>query len=119
MAVVILVQEQTAVGSEVEKSLHRFEVFYLGMMKLIAQLPILKNTCAADVNCEHDATNADVPQRESITDVGRTKAHYLSSGSRRTKPRPRTVCSSFTGNGSSTFLRMRAICTSITLSNDV
>src|ERR1700722_19663124 len=44
---------------------------------------------------------------------------YSSSVALSTNPTPRTVCRSFIGNGSSILRRIRAICTSITLSRDV
>src|SRR5262245_20642038 len=58
-----------------------------------------------------------VPQREAGAYRGDGDPHPRSR--RRTKPTPRTVWSSFTGNGSSILRRRRAIDTSMTLSSGV
>ena len=89
------------------------------MVKLIAQLPILQDASSADVDSKHSSENTHIPEGEPVPDVPGTEPHYLSSALRRTNPRPRTVWSSFTGNGSSSFFRIRAIWTSITLSSEV
>src|ERR1700733_2278299 len=119
MTVVVLVQEETIVRREVEQTFDCLQVFDLGVVKLTAQLPVLEYAGAANIDSEDSAEYPDVPKCEPVAYKPRPEAHYFSSALRRTKPSPRTVCSSFTRNGSSSFLRILATCTSITLSRDV
>src|SRR5579864_7424739 len=112
-------QRDLSVGTEVEETLYSLQVLHLGMVKLLLQLPILKKTRSANVGRKQDTENGNVPERKAASDVSKRDGHFFVPSIRITKPTPRTVCRSLTGQGSSILRRMRAICTSITLSIEV
>jgi hypothetical protein len=58
MAVIVVVQEDSSVRREVEQALDRLQIFNLGVVKLIAQLPILQDASAADIDTQHCTEDA-------------------------------------------------------------
>src|ERR1700723_1286179 len=101
MAVIVIMEPEASIGREIKQTLDRFQVLDLRVVQLIAELPILQDACAADIYREHQTEDTHVPERQAVADVSRPKPHYFSSSLRRTNPRPRTVCSSFTAKRSS------------------
>src|SRR5580698_11555349 len=109
MTVIVLVQKQMPVGSEVEQSLYGLKVLDFGVVELVAQLPILQSTSTANVDSQNCTEDPHVPKREPVANESGPEPHYFSSDLRSTNPKPRTVCRSFAGKGSSSFFRIRAM----------
>src|SRR5581483_1801309 len=113
--VVVLIQTEVAVGSEVQQTLHRLHVLDLVVIDLPRQLPIIEGAGDRRVEDQYAGKCRDIPQGESRPH--RERASRAHGGSpRMTNPTPRTVWSSLISKGSSTFFRNRFIWTSITLS---
>src|SRR5882724_6063759 len=108
-----------AVWRRREKPFRRLEVVVQLVVELFEKLVPHRHECRGGVHHEHQTQHDCVPAGEPNANGGRRPPRRHGSPSLKTNPTPRTVWMSRSPESTSTFLRSRVICTSITLSSGV
>src|ERR1700677_5036440 len=103
VVMVFLVEYQTSIRRKRQQPFRGLHILYLGMVQAAAELPIFQQRCCTDEQQQHQAEDADIPERQAVAYI--VIAQHQGSSSRSTKPTPRTVCRSLFWNSPSSLRR--------------